>query len=743
MGFKLLPYSCYGFNEDAKEKIDNTLIGLKRLEVLDVLVQSKTYLQDFYNIKGFIERELKNDPKEINDASMHIDFKGNFFKDENITIIPVIFTMKTSNYQSESLSNFFGKPQVCKEIISYVCITKQPEIKIVKEKLASYNLTKPQNAELFKVGKTTLTDGSILRKEDLQGENSPAPILMIIDCPSTEIAKGLFENKFLDSFSKGNIKKKEYQVQAIIHLGELGVIKQEIYQEFMKKFDCEHIFTSSELFQIEENHLKLPLLQENFKHMKMVANFHHYFPDNFPDTQANTSLHSQFFNSIKEITEKHHAKYNLDIFFNNLPSKSLVKINHQYSMIPAKPGFEPIQNESNLIKKKASFEETAELMKNYTKFLNAKKKTEETQEKTMFALCNPIIIFLGTGSMIPSNYRNVSGIFFDYGPFNLLMDCGEGTYFQLMNQFGFEKLHQEILPKFRIIFISHIHVDHHAGIFQILYQRKKSLEVLGINPKEKPLFLVVPGNLIPWYFKYVHYIEDFDGVFVILNQSLGIPENELKEKMTNYSFSKNNHSYTSGSEMELEYYEDPLMKPLIEAEKTLIDYNLKEFQKFLVENQIVEFLPVFVDHCPQAHGLVITHKSGVKIVYSGDTRPCETLVKYGMNATILIHEATFNDSLAKNASENMHCTVGEAVEVARKMGVWRLILTHFSQRYTKNAMTREEKKELKKTNKGYYDFLKERTVWAYDHLGGKVSEFEYLPWLSHCMAEMFPNDEEK
>ena len=740
MGFKLLPYSCYGFNENAKEKANNTLLGIKRLEVLETMVESKTYLQDFYNINGFIDRELKNDPKEINDASQHIDFPSNCFKDENMTILPVIFSMSTQSYQPEPLANFFGVPQLSREIISYICITKQPEIKINKEKLASYNLNKQQTAELFKVGQTTLLDGSILRKEDLQGEISPSAILMIIDCPSVEIAQKLFENALLDGFSKGRIDKKQYQVQAIIHLGESGVIKTGVYQEFMKKFDCEHIFTCSDLFQIEENLLKLPLLRENFKHMTMVSTFNHYFPDNFPDVNANTSLHSQFFQSVKEITGKHHAKYNLDSFFNNQFQSSLVKVNHQYNLIPAKPGFEPIKTE-NVLKKKASFEETAQFMKNYTKFLNSKKKSEEKSLST--TTFDPTIIFLGTGSMIPSTYRGVSGIFFDYGSFNLLMDCGEGSYFQLLNQFGFERLHREVLPKIRVIFISHIHVDHHAGIFTMLSQRKKALESLQVKAKDDPLFLVVPGNLMPWYFKYVHYIEDFEGVLVILNQSLGIPELELKENIANYSFSKN-HNMMQGTEgMELEYYEDPLMKPLLEAEKFLIEVNMKEFHKFLTENQITEFLPVFVDHCPQAHGLVITHKSGIKIVYSGDTRPCETLVKYGANATILIHEATFNDSLEKNASENMHSTVGEAVSVARKMGVWRLILTHFSQRYSKNSMTGEEKRELKKTNKGYYDFLKEKTVWAYDHLGGKVSEFEHLPLLSHCMQEMFPNDEER
>ena len=42
-----------------------------------------------------------------------------------------------------------------------------------------------------------------------------------------------------------------------------------------------------------------------------------------------------------------------------------------------------------------------------------------------------------------------------------------------------------------------------------------------------------------------------------------------------------------------------------------------------------QVLTVPVDHCPQAYGLVLTHKRGWKIVYSGDTRPCLALIKAG------------------------------------------------------------------------------------------------------------------
>lgn len=36
---------------------------------------------------------------------------------------------------------------------------------------------------------------------------------------------------------------------------------------------------------------------------------------------------------------------------------------------------------------------------------------------------------------------------------------------------------------------------------------------------------------------------------------------------------------------------------------------------------------------------------GKKIVFSGDTMPCESLIEHGKNADILIHESSFEDGL--------------------------------------------------------------------------------------------------
>lgn len=61
-----------------------------------------------------------------------------------------------------------------------------------------------------------------------------------------------------------------------------------------------------------------------------------------------------------------------------------------------------------------------------------------------------------------------------------------------------------------------------------------------------------------------------------------------------------------------------------------------------------------VVHCPRAYGLVLTHKNGWKLAYSGDTRPCHSLIEEGLDTTVLIHEATLEDNLYNEALAKQH-----------------------------------------------------------------------------------------
>ena len=94
-----------------------------------------------------------------------------------------------------------------------------------------------------------------------------------------------------------------------------------------------------------------------------------------------------------------------------------------------------------------------------------------------------------------------------------------------------------------------------------------------------------------------------------------------------------------------------------------------------------DLVSVPVRHCKDAHGVVMAMWGGEKIVYSGDTRPCDRLARAGVGATLLIHEATFDDDRAEDAARKRHCTVREALGVAAKMRAEQTVLTHFSQRY--------------------------------------------------------------
>ena len=88
-----------------------------------------------------------------------------------------------------------------------------------------------------------------------------------------------------------------------------------------------------------------------------------------------------------------------------------------------------------------------------------------------------------------------------------------------------------------------------------------------------------------------------------------------------------------------------------------------------------------VQHCHHSYGLVLDFRTSHKVVYSGDCRPSASLVRAGMGCDLLIHEATFDDSMQLDAVEKRHCTTGEATGIAHRMHAKHTVLTHFSQRY--------------------------------------------------------------
>jgi ribonuclease BN (tRNA processing enzyme) len=72
----------------------------------------------------------------------------------------------------------------------------------------------------------------------------------------------------------------------------------------------------------------------------------------------------------------------------------------------------------------------------------------------------PSVLFLGTVSMKPTQYRSASAIMVFINGNSLLMDCAEGSYGQLLDHYQSIERVNEVLWGMRAVFITHIHGDH-------------------------------------------------------------------------------------------------------------------------------------------------------------------------------------------------------------------------------------------------------------------------------------------
>jgi len=295
---------------------------------------------------------------------------------------------------------------------------------------------------------------------------------------------------------------------------------------------------------------------------------------------------------------------------------------------------------------------------------------------------------LGTGSAAPSKYRNVSSTLIrvpGYGSY--LLDCGENTLGQMRRAYGYEETAQ-ILSDLRCIFISHMHADHHLGVASVISAWQKETQgrsVLSISCTEQMR----------------RFIQEYAQVEPI---NLG-----------NLRFYGDDHSD--------------------------IDYT-REFEPG-DPSGLAKLERVTVVHCKSSHAGILTWSSGLKIAYSGDCRPSHRFALRAQGATLLIHEATFEDDKAGDAKAKKHSTMSEALGVAEKMQAKRVLLTHFSQRYAKLA-TNEDKGSVKEGSSTTVGVdgrpVNDRVVLhAFDQMRVKLGDFRkaeaFLPALFKLLEE--------
>jgi ribonuclease Z len=81
-------------------------------------------------------------------------------------------------------------------------------------------------------------------------------------------------------------------------------------------------------------------------------------------------------------------------------------------------------------------------------------------------------------------------------------------------------------------------------------------------------------------------------------------------------------------------------------------------------------------------------------VYCSDTKFNPNNVQYTKGADLLFHEATFAEDRAARAEQTCHSTARQAAEMARLSGAKRLVIGHYSARYTDETLLLDEAREV-------------------------------------------------
>lgn len=246
------------------------------------------------------------------------------------------------------------------------------------------------------------------------------------------------------------------------------------------------------------------------------------------------------------------------------------------------------------------------------------------------------VILLGTGCPLPSLQRAKPSQVVLAGGKIFVVDCGAEVVTRLI-QAGIG------VPQIDDIFITHHHTDHNSGFVDLLVSGAVGTNVSGRN---KPMNVYGPSNT---------------------RNIIG----KLQEHLEWDTYLRNRQGKSHPDATRITYHEMD--------EGLIYDQDGVQVTIFKVDHGIVK----------PASGFRFDYK-GKRIVISGDTRPCENLIKHAQNADILVHEAYSNRWIeeavkmfpAKSETADgiraYHSSTLEAAEVAKKARVKQLVLTHLT-----------------------------------------------------------------
>ncbi len=269
------------------------------------------------------------------------------------------------------------------------------------------------------------------------------------------------------------------------------------------------------------------------------------------------------------------------------------------------------------------------------------------------------LVFLGTSSAVPTAKRGLSSTVLVRGGELLIFDAGEGM------QRNFIKSRLGINKKTKI-FITHMHGDHCLGVLGLL----QTMSLLG---REAPVDIYGPSDFAE-FVKTNMEILSFGLIFEVRIISIKDEGVILQERDYFVSCCKAKHVIPTYAFC-INEYERPGI------------FDIEKIKRLgIPEGRLYKKLQFGED--VTYRGKVITSaqvtgpkRAGRKVGVSGDTRPTDRLKNFFRNCDLLVFDSTYSNDESKKAKERFHSTASEAAVLAKRAGVKKLLLSHFSARY--------------------------------------------------------------
>jgi len=272
------------------------------------------------------------------------------------------------------------------------------------------------------------------------------------------------------------------------------------------------------------------------------------------------------------------------------------------------------------------------------------------------------ITILGNASAMPTKNRFPTSQVLNVHERLFLIDCGEGTQMQL-RRCGISIL------KLNAVFISHLHGDHLFGLFGLL----STMSMLG-RKGDFPIYAPIGlKNILDDHLKYfgegmtftpiVHGINTNKSELIYENRAITVHTIPLRHRVPCAGF--------------------------LFREKTP---QLNVHKHFIVKHalSICDIVQLKNgDDVTLPDGEIVTSEAATYLPYAprsyafcSDTAFSKKVISQVQNVDLLYHETTYQNDRVPLAHETMHATAAEAATVAKEASVKKLLIGHFSSRYS-------------------------------------------------------------